>query len=155
MKAGTVIIIFCITIASVFAACTKNYVSNVPNVTLTAYPTLLKADKDTMYILFNVVDGDADIGNDDTGVSAIYYKDTRDDSAEFTKVPFPDIKPDYEDPKKGVQIACTLYVDPQPGLRPDTTHQKYGDTLKYELYVKDRAGHISNHAVSGPIIVRP
>jgi hypothetical protein len=113
----------------------------------------MHANIDTAYIQFSFSDGDGDIGND--SVSGIYFKDSRYPDIGFIKADFPDIDPSIEDPKKGLEGTCLFFPVPTPTPRNDTFHIKHGDTLSYELYIKDRANNESNHIVTKPLIVRP
>lgn len=112
-------------------------------------------NKDTAYIQFKFVDGDADIGVDNTK-SAVYLKDLRFDTAVFTKNDFPEIDESIQDPLKGLQGTIYLlpYMEQQPVCRQDSVH-KYGDTIVYELYITDRAGNESNHIVTKPLFIKP
>jgi len=117
----------------------------------------MTANVDTAFIEFSLVDGDGDIGysNPQTGdTSQIYFRDSRFDSAGFVPNQFPAIDVTIEDPKKGLQGTCLFYPLPQPSPRTDSLHTATGDTLFYELYIVDRAGHQSNHIVTHSIIVR-
>ena len=152
MKARTILLISLFAIAG-FSACEKNTVSKIPNITFTAASQALRVNLDTMVIQFSIVDGDADIGNDT--LSGIYWKDSRFDSAGFSRADFPAIDKDVEDPKKGMQASCTFFPVPQPTPRFDSIHVIFGDTFTYEFYVQDRAGHKSNHITTPPIIISP
>jgi hypothetical protein len=137
-----------------FAACNKdNQVSKIPHISLIQ---LVPNDSmivniDTCYIVFNLTDGDGDLGND--SVSGIYLRDSR--FPGFGYNPFPQIDPAIEDPKKGLSGSCILVPVPQPAPRTDSLHMATGDTLYYEFYIKDRAGDTSNHIITHTLIVRP
>ena len=142
-------------LAIAFSECNKNSLSNIPHISLIAF---VPADSmivniDTCGIKFALTDGDADIGNDT--VSVIHLKDSRFESAGFIKTPFPAIDVTIEDPKKGLQGTCIFFPIPQPAPRTDSIHTLLGDTLSYELYITDRAGHESNHIITHSFIVRP
>ena len=59
-----------------FFGCTKNTVSKIPQISLIAFMPLdtMTVNIDTVYLSFNLTDGDGDIGNDTT--SGIFYEDT-------------------------------------------------------------------------------
>ncbi len=137
-----------------FASCEKNSVSNIPQISLIAFvPDSMRANIDTAAIEFGIIDGDADIGNDTA--SGIFLKDSRFESLGFLYTPFPYINISSEDPKKGLNGVCLFFPVPVPVPRPDSLHKTTGDTLVYEFYVTDRAGHQSNHIVTHPLIIRP
>jgi hypothetical protein len=141
-------------VALLFAACQKNNVSKIPHIALTLFsPDSMTVNIDTCFIQFSLVDGDGDIGNNSP--SQIYLKDSRFDSAGFQPTPFPDIDPTIEDPNKGLEGTCTFYPVPQPVPRSDSNHLANGDTLFYEMYIMDRAGHESNHVTTHTLIIRP
>lgn len=136
-------------------SCQKNTISKIPQIGLMEFtPGPIKVNIDTFFIKFSIVDGDGDIGNDNA--SQIWLKDSRFDSAGFQPTPFPPIVPNPEDPAKGLQGTCTFYPIPQPVPRSDSIHQTLnGDTLYYEVYITDRAGHESNHITTRTFIVKP
>ena len=149
-------IAFVLFAAMVMPSCEKNTVSKIPQIGLMASTSAITVNIDTCFIEFSIVDGDGDIGssnNSDTS-SVIYYKDSRFDSAGFTYTQFPPIDESIEDPKKGITGTCTYYPIPEPVPR-DSLHGVTGDTLTYEIYITDRAGHQSNHIITHPIIIRP
>ena len=137
-------------------SCEKNSVSKVPFISLIAFApdTAMIVNIDTCYFYFNIVDGDADIAGPDDTVSEIYLKDSRDSSG-FQKNPFPNIDVSIEDPKKDLEAKCLFFPFPWPVPRSDSLHAHTGDTLYYELYIKDRAGHESNHIITHTFYIRP
>ena len=157
-----VYVVFLCALVLAFSACQKtNDVSKIPHIGLIAFLPLdsMIANIDTCSLQFSLIDGDGDIGYANPGgadtVSQIYMKDSRFDSAGFQPTPFPAIDVTIEDPKKGLQGTCLFFPFPQPIPRPDSLHTATGDTLTYELYIKDRAGHESNHIITGRYIIRP
>lgn len=107
---------------------------------------------ETIELTFNFADGDGDLGNDPrTGVYDIYTTDSRNDSA-FNYF-FPSQLPDVIDPSRGIQGSCTITIQAAfLMLRPD--HPK-GDTLRFDVYIKDKAGHNSNHFTTPDIYIKP
>ena len=152
MKVRAIIIL--LIAATGYLACSKNDMSKIPTIALMSFvPDIMKVNFDTCVIKFSLADGDGDIGNDTT--SEIYLRDSRYDTAGFVKIPFPAIDPTIEDPQKGLQGTCTFSPVLQPTPRLDSFHMALGDTLTYEFYIKDRAGHQSNHITTHPLIIRP
>jgi hypothetical protein len=145
--------VFLLFTAVFFSACEKNTVSNIPQIGLLAFePDSIRVNLDTAYIIFNLVDGDADLGNSD--VSQIYWRDSRYPNTEFNKTPFPAIDAEIEDPKKGLEGKCLFIPVPQPTPRLDSVHLVKGDTMAYELYITDRANNESNHLITKALIIR-
>ena len=68
----------------VFSSCHKNDMSNIPNISaLSLQPNTVKAgsSEDTVFIIFHLQDGDADLGNDpNSNKYDIFLKDSRFDS---------------------------------------------------------------------------
>lgn len=147
-------IVFFLLFVAIVPACRKDTVSKIPHIALTEFLPVdsMIVGVDTVLIVFNFQDGDGDISND-TG-SGIYLKDMRFDTAPFIRTPFPKITPaTIEDPTKGLTGTCTFYPDP-PTQRLDSLHS-ISDTLVYQLYITDRAGHKSNVLTTRPLIMKP
>ena len=139
-----------------FSACQKNSVSKIPQISLIGfYPAdSMRVNLDTCYIYFSLTDGDGDIGNSSTSV--IYYRDSRYASDSFLTASFPAIDPTIENPIYGLQGTCIFIPEPQPVPRPDSVHTAtQRDTLSYELYITDRAGHKSNHIFTHQLYITP
>ncbi|MCD6011991.1 MAG: hypothetical protein K0Q79_1853 [Flavipsychrobacter sp.] len=142
--------------AMLFASCQKNTMSKIPYISLIRFEpqTVMKANVDTCFFYFSLVDGDADIAGPGDSISQIYLIDSRDTTV-IMKTPFPDIDVSIEDPKKGISGECVYFPDPRPVPRPDSLHTATGDTLYYILYIKDRAGNKSNEIVTPTFIIKP
>jgi hypothetical protein len=139
------------------AACEKEQgMGPVPNIALVAplKPVSVKAgsSRDSVLITFNFTDGDADLGNSpSSGQYDIYTTDSR-DTAQYNYF-FPNGMTDVVIPGKGIQGTCNLKVEAAfLLLRPDHPD---GDTLHYDLYIKDRAGHESNRVKTADIYLVP
>ncbi len=135
----------------VFASCAKNTVSKIPQISLIAfYPeTEMTANIDTCFLQFNILDGDADIGNDSS--SAIYYIDSRFETNGYLKADFPYIDPKSEDPQKGMNGTVLFIPNPAPVPRRDS----FPDTFYYRFYVTDRARHHSDTITTHALIIKP
>lgn len=134
-------------------SCEKNTVSKIPLISLTGFEPqsgYIHVNVDTAFIRFTLIDGDADIAGDSS--SSIHFRDSRYDY--FTTNPFPTIDPSIEDPKKGLEGICDFYPFPQPIPRLDSLHRTTGDTLYYEIYITDRAGHESNHLITPTFVIK-
>src|ERR1019366_3214243 len=141
------------------ASCTKNTISKIPFITLTAFipDTAMRVNVDTAAFIFSLIDADGDIGSNlstDTS-SSIYFRDSRFESAGFIRNSFPLVDISIEDPKKGLEGKCIFVPEPQPIPRPDPLHSTTGDTLYYQLYITDRAGHHSDTITTHTFIIRP
>ncbi|RYD57176.1 MAG: hypothetical protein EOP56_10275 [Sphingobacteriales bacterium] len=140
-----------------FAACQKDEAGNTPPSidNLVASPnTVRNGDpRDTVYVTFKVTDQNGDLGNDPYKKEFdVYLKDSRDGNE--TGFPFPEIPKDLQDARKGITAFATIKINAGLFLqlrqdRPD------GDTMYYEVYVKDRAGNISNKLSTQLIYITP
>ncbi|MDR3679416.1 MAG: hypothetical protein P4L41_05575 [Flavipsychrobacter sp.] len=146
--------------ALIFASCTKNTLSKIPQISLAGFigDSLIAGSADTVSIYISFTDGDADLGvnpNNTQGYYDIYLKDSRYDTG-YVGYFFPTIDPSAEVSSKGLS-GTILFQQPAALLhtRPDSLHMKYGDTLNYEIYIEDRARHQSNHITTPTFIIRP
>ncbi len=141
-----------ILLLTMVAACRREGQSNTPVIKLIASTPELKVNKDTMYIQFTVEDADADAATD--SLSYIYIKDTRFDSLGFIPNPFPNIDASLVNPDRGIKATVLFSPLPAPVPRLDTIHLTFGDTVIYEMYVRDKAGHESNHLTLPQVILK-
>ncbi len=117
---------------------------------------------DSIWITFSFTDGDGDLGNNDT-IHDVYLKDTR-----FPDIPL--VNPSrYKLPLvpiqgvgNGISGDITLLVYTSCCTFPEGTYIACDtlaylefpiDTLVYEIYIIDRAGHESNRILADPIIL--
>jgi len=124
------------------------------NLLAPAKPVKVKAgsSRDSVLISFNFTDGDADLGAaPSSGQYDIYTIDSRDTSQ--INYFFPPGMAQATIPGKGIEGTCNLNVLAAfLLLRADHPD---GDTLRYEVYIKDRAGHESNHVHTADIYLTP
>jgi len=139
-----------------FAACHKNSMSKIPKIALVSMtPDSVRAGNsfDTVFIIFHLQDGDADLGNDQSGTKYdIYMKDSRNDSVQGYF--FPPIDQKIENPQYGIQGYCTFKLQ-GAFLIPRSDHILTGDTVHYDIYIKDRAQNESNHITTPDIYIKP
>ncbi len=150
-------IALCLILVAGFASCKKNTLPNTPKITLAFMtPDSIRQGslEDTVYIQFELQDGDADLGNDiNTQNYDIYLRDMRADT--FVGYFFPEIQEDIKDPKKGLQGTCQFAIyGTLTYTRDDSLHMATGDTTQFELYIKDRAGNESNHINTGNLYIK-
>lgn len=112
----------------------------------------------SMYITFT--DGDGDLGktsnNDVVNINSIIIRNTKNNLIDTANIPYI--------PKKGTtdaisgKIEVKIYNSTLGGGFIDEADllllQKPLDTLIYEVFIKDRAGHVSNTVTTPPLIVR-
>ncbi len=140
-----------------FVACKKeSSKSKVPKITFQSLvPNTVKSgsSRDTIGISFKFEDGDADLGNDRGSANFdIFLTDIRDTTQVF-KYFLPEIPEQMKDPSKGLEGSATVVLQ-AAFLVLDSLH-KNGDTLHYELYIKDKAGNESNRLITPDIYVKP
>jgi hypothetical protein len=101
---------------------------------------------------FNFSDKDGDLGNTtSSGNFDIYTIDKRDTT--LNKYYFPRGIAKYIDPTQGVSGSCSLGIEASfLLLRPN---RQKGDTVKLELYIKDKAGNESNRITLPEIYLTP
>jgi hypothetical protein len=138
------------------ASCQKtNDVSNIPQISsLSVKPNMVKAgsSSDTVYLSFHFKDGDADLGINTSGtVYDIYLVDSRD--SDTSGYFFPDINSSVENPSTGIDGNCTVKLL-AAFLIPRSTRPN-GDTLRYQVFIKDRALNTSNVLVTPDIYIKP
>jgi hypothetical protein len=133
--------------------------STTPSISFVSMdPRTVKAasSEDTVFLTFRFSDGDADLGvgaNTSTPQYDVFLTDNRDNKV--SQYLFPEIADELRDPAKGMTGTATIILQAAL-LRPrDSLHTVLGDTLKYEVYVKDRAGHESNRFTTPEIFLTP
>lgn len=129
-----------------------------PQITLvSALPGVLKPDADSLKIKFSFTDGDGDLGyNDNENTShdtTIFVKDIRPNSIgnPYTYI--------FDMPRilakgsfKQITGTFTINMFGSTSCRPDFPSPRNFDTVKYEIKIRDRAGHTSN-VISTPDII--
>jgi hypothetical protein len=114
--------------------------------------TVKAGSKQAIALNFNFSDGNGDLGNSvGSGKYDIYTKDSRNDS--FSNYYFPKALTSVIVPNQAVSGQCTLNLEAAFMLLRDT--RLTGDTLRYEVYIKDRAGNESNHFTTPDIYLTP
>jgi hypothetical protein len=143
-------------------ACKKPSENTRPSISFIALtPDTIQggSNKDTTFLYFGIKDADGDLGNDPaTGKYDIFLRDSRykhDTSFPIGRYFLPYIPEDARDPINGVDgqgvIALrAVYITP----RPDTLHKLHGDTLNYQVWVKDLAGNTSDTIETTPLYIR-
>ncbi|MDI9320189.1 MAG: hypothetical protein QM530_06890 [Phycisphaerales bacterium] len=101
---------------------------------------------------FNFSDGDGNLGNKpSSGIYDIYTIDSRDNS--FINYYFPQELPSVVDPTKELTGTCQLDFRGEFILLRPT--RPGGDTVRYEVYIRDREGNESNHFTTPNIYIKP
>lgn len=110
------------------------------------------SSSDAVLVSFNFADGDGDLGNKaSSGNFDIYTIDSRD--SEKVNYFFPQKMPDVIDPTQGVEGSCFLNLEAAFILLRPTRPLR--DTVRYTIYIKDRAGNESNRIVTPDIYITP
>jgi hypothetical protein len=152
MKIGFIAIVACFLFAG-FASCKKNSTSKVPQISfmqLTPDTTQQGSAFDTVSILFNLTDAASNLSS-----GYIYYQDSRFDTG-FIQDILPSVSISGLNPAQSISGTCTYYMlSANILVRPDSIHQKLGDTLHYEIYITDNAGNASNHITTSNLYIRP
>ena len=151
------IILFVFAIA--FVACKKT--NNPPSKPEIAFLELSQNTvrnghpKDTVNILLRyTINGSKLKIKDDPINSTIYYIDSRFDTT-ITEIPFPadiEVRKDEEDKTISGSITLSFEASRHLVMRPDRPD---GDTLRYEIYMKDIEGTESNRVKTDNIFIIP
>lgn len=139
------------------AACQKEKAGNTPPSIsdLAISPnTVNNGDaRDTVFVTFKVTDRNGDLGNDPYKKQFdVFLKDSRDHNE--TGFPFPEIPKDIQSSGKGITAFATVKINAGLFLQLRQDRPE-GDTLYYEVYVKDRAGNMSNKLSTPLIYITP
>jgi hypothetical protein len=111
--------------------------------------------KDFIDVVINFTDGDGDLGQSDAaGKEDVFVFDTRDKVlASFYKVPF--VAPQGTGNGINGEMTLRLYTTcckfPNGQLPCETSDIYRTDTLRYKVWILDRAGHKSNELNLPPI----
>jgi hypothetical protein len=138
-----------------FCACAKKKDRNkVPSIMLKGISTneIKTGSSGFVHVFFSFADGDGDLGvKPSSGDFDIYTIDNRDTAKVGYFFPFelPDLRQDNEpltgDCALSLEGAYMLLRPTRPG----------GDTVNYEIYIRDQAGNESNHINTGDIYILP
>jgi hypothetical protein len=114
-------------------------------------------EEDSISVFFHFEDGDGDLGREDNTLeNNVFLIDTR-TGLQDNSFAIPFIPPQGSD--NGIEGTITLLlfstccIFPN-GQDPCTPSQQFPyDTLRYEIYITDRAGNESNHIFTEPIVL--
>ena len=132
-------------------SCKKvNSGSSIPEISLVnvSQTTFSHSSEDKVYIVFRVIDGDANLGTDS---SDIFLEDSRDKTV--YQLEFPTIPTELQDAGKGINALCTLELNSSYfALREDDTLRVL-DTLQFDIQIQDKALNKSNHITTPDIFI--
>ncbi len=137
-----------------FTACKKtNDVSEIPHITYKSLIQYKDAGKDTMLVLtFEYEDGDGDLGSNDPNDKNIIITFFEKQNGEFNAVhlvpPFDAATP-YLTPSSRNKSISGEISDYLTTLPPFVTN----DTIKFQVYIIDRAGHKSNTIETNEVVI--
>jgi hypothetical protein len=153
-------LLLCAWISFGILSCKKSSNSSIPTFALNRLsPDTIKFGRvtDTVYITFRFTDGDGDLGNDPSQrLYDLYLADDRTEINDTLKFFFPEIPADAIDPVEGIMGEGSLAVGGSLiRLRTDTLHVNNGDTVRYNMWIRDKAGNTSAPLRLPPIFIRP
>lgn len=140
----------------VFVSCKKNEKGRkpIPTIAYNAISTnkIKSGSGDPVIVQFHFADGNGDLGNSPaTGMYDIYTTDSRDTASYNYYFPYEMVMalPPGEPVEGTAQVTFVgdLFV-----LRPGHPD---GDTVNFEVYIRDRAGNTSNHFTTPDIYIVP
>ncbi len=131
---------------SVFAACKKDELSDVPDIELKSVaPATVQAFSDTLTFTIFYRDGNGDLGENSPDVYNLFLTDNR--NSITYKYRIQQLGPDGS----AIAIQGNLNVK-LPGV-PILDNNNTTETVTYSIYVVDRAGNKSNTITTGNITV--
>lgn len=148
-------LVFTVLLSGVMLSCTKkNKASEKPSITFVGISgdSVKSGSNQIIAVKFNFADGDADLGvSPSSGNFDIYTTDSRDTSK--INYYFPKGIAEAVDPTQGISGDCTINLEAAfILLRPSHPDR---DTVRYEFYIKDKAGNESNRFTTPDIIIVP
>lgn len=140
-------LLFAILVIMFFSCNKKHKYSNIPKLTfknMSEDVFVAGVDK-TIYIWFLFEDGDGNIGFDTPN---LFMKDNRDTVWSPFTIP---VIPEKFNPESGLKGVLQIkYNAAYLLLRQDSLHTEK-DTLTFDIYMKDKAGNVSNTITTTPI----
>lgn len=125
--------------------------SSIPAIDFASITDSIIQGEDTILIRFGFADGDADLGENPDSAD-LFLKSSWDST--WQEIYFPtDIPGNIKDPEKGLEGAATLKILGAFYVL-DTLHPN-GDTINFEFYIRDNAGHLSNHITTPSVFIKP
>ena len=128
-------------------------------------PNMVKSgnSEDTVFISFRIVDANADIGNAQTHLSPdsfdIYLVDSR-GAADTTnlitdtiRLYFPEIPGEAIQPGKPLEGISQISLEAAKYLYSREDSLRTMDTVRFDVFVKDKALNVSNHFVTPDIYI--
>ena len=134
----------------VFLGCDKQKFPVEPSIEfISIAPALVNETRgDSILITIGFEDGDGDLGSNDTTFQDLFYHIMRANAFDTLlglRLPFIDTAGSSNAISGEIELIFDSFFLVQPPFSSDTIH--------YEIYVKDRAGHQSNTVVTDKIIV--
>jgi hypothetical protein len=128
----------------------KKEYDNVPAIKMLDYKVFShQGIADSAYITFSFTDGDGDLGTKDSNSMSMFLKYYEDQGSGFVYLPqfdrsiyLPKLTSDGNN--KGIEGTITQIIKPAPIFNIFTVYP-----YKWEVYVVDRAGNISNVVETG------
>ena len=138
-----------------FAACSKDKFQDKPSITIKSVnPTEVSAFTGSYTeVLLGFTDKQGDLD------SVFFYKvwyNSRGRTTQFPVLPYK--LPTFPDKSKGeikldLDAAQTLVAAMTPSSQPGAPNGKEPDTIAFKIVVKDRAGHVSDTATTGQLVI--
>ena len=126
--------------------------SIIPYINLQTVTDSIIQGEGNILIQFGFQDGDGDLASSDTSTN-IFVKSTW-DSTTWQGYSMPVIPNNLKDITKGLQGSSTLIIPGQFYVLDTALHPK-GDSVSFEFYIQDDAGHNSNHLKTHAVQISP
>jgi hypothetical protein len=112
-----------------------------------------KGTEDSTYLTLGFQDGDGDIGDTDSLNVFVSYRGGNVINPEIYRMPFVPEQGSKNGISGDIRIRLfTTCCNVLPPCQPSTT--KPIDTIRYQIYIKDRAGHTSNVVETTPMYLQ-
>lgn len=154
-----------LSLIALFASCVKKPGSYPPEPQIyyqSTRPNIVNVEDTSVSVKIELkfTDGDGDIGRDQKQeVQSVFIRDSRDTntSIDYTfPQPFPYIGDEMRPKDGGLEGFITLSLSKAffLAIQPDSLHLALGkDTMHWDIYIKDEAGHKSNVVSTDPIYI--
>lgn len=124
----------------------SNKISEVPSIEFVSVSSQsIKANKDSLSIIFNYKDGNGDLGENNSDVRNLFVTDNRNNVTYQYRIK--QLAPDNE--SIAIQGELAVVINTVPLLNADSLPEQ----VIYSLYIKDRAGNQSNSVSTTAISV--
>jgi len=118
-----------------------------------SFPNGTQTDTILIGLEFNDKDGDVGSTGEINEPGNVIIKQTY-DTTSSGEAKLPIIPPGFQDPEKGIKGTATIEI-PAIFYTLDSAHLQTGDTFRFMIQIKDRAGNLSNTITTPDLYIMP